>query len=72
MEDGNELPVIHLAKMSQVLNFNFFSMFKFDPERGIIDVIEQTENVFPPYTDSDAEHLHGLLSCLEDQSSSNI
>jgi DNA-binding XRE family transcriptional regulator len=44
LEDGHELPVISLAKMSQVLNFNFFSLFRFNEVTGTIDVLENCEN----------------------------
>ena len=43
LEDGNELPVVYLAKMSQVLNYNFFSLFRFNSEKGNIDVSQEDE-----------------------------
>ena len=45
LEDGNELPVVYLAKMSQVLNYNFFSLFRFNSEKGNIDVSQEDEQL---------------------------
>jgi transcriptional regulator with XRE-family HTH domain len=68
LEDGNELPVIYLAKMSQVLNYNFFSLFKFSSEKGNIGVTEPTENfvnVTFKYPASGTQELNNFMSNLE-------
>ncbi|WP_423145941.1 hypothetical protein [Rubrolithibacter danxiaensis] len=46
LEKWEEMPISYLAKLSQILNFNFFSLFQFCPNRGVIIMISPEDQQF--------------------------